>query len=160
MKRIILHWTAGLYRPNHVDLEHYHYLIDDKGAVHNGEYRPEDNENCSDGRYAAHTGGGNTGSIGIALCGMYNFVSSTNVGQYPITRKQIEKCFELCAELSKRYDIPVENIITHYEFGKSHPDTSSNGKIDLTYLPPFPDVKPNETGGFIRNKIRWYLSKK
>jgi N-acetyl-anhydromuramyl-L-alanine amidase AmpD len=159
MNKIIIHWTAGTYKPNHIDSQHYHYLIDDKGVIHYGKYRPEDNENCCDGRYAAHTGGGNTGAIGVALCSMHNFISTTNVGDYPITAKQLESCFELCAKLSMVYNIPVENIMTHYEFGKNHPDTSSHGKIDIIYLPPYPLVKRNEVGGFIRNKIRWYLNK-
>ena len=70
MKRIIIHWTAGTYQPNNTDFEHYHYLVNGDGMVINGKFKPEDNLNCNDGKYAAHTGGGNTGSIGIAMCGM------------------------------------------------------------------------------------------
>lgn len=68
MKRIIIHWTAGTGSPNSVDKHHYHYLIDSQGKIHNGIFTPEDNLNCYDGRYAAHTGGGNTASIGVAMC--------------------------------------------------------------------------------------------
>ena len=175
MNKIIIHWTAGAHTPNAVDKEHYHYLIDSEGKTHEGKYKPEDNENCADGRYAAHTGGGNTGAIGVAyaahtgggntgaigvaMCGMFGFTGSDNVGAYPITPVQLEACFHLCAELCKKYKIPVENVRTHYEFGLNHPDTTSHGKIDIVYLPPYPDVKRNEVGGFIRNKIRWYLDK-
>ena len=158
MKRIIIHWTAGSYSPNATDLQHYHYLVDSVGVVHYGKFKPEDNENCQDGRYAAHTGGGNTGSIGIAMCGMCGFSGVNNVGKYPLTKKQCEATFKLCAELSKKYNIPIasNHIMTHYEFGKSHPDTSSAGKIDIVYLPPYPDYNRNKVGDFIRNKIRWY----
>lgn len=159
MNKIIIHWTAGTHKPNAIDLEHYHFLIDGEGKKHNGKYRPEDNENCTDGRYAAHTGGGNTGAIGVSMCAMAGFTSAANVGRYPITPVQLEACFKLCAELCKKYNIPVENVWTHYEFGKNHPDTDSHGKIDIIYLPPYPLVKRNEVGGFIRNKIRWYLNK-
>lgn len=159
MNKIIIHWTAGTHKPNAIDLEHYHFLIDGEGKKHNGKYRPEDNENCTDGRYAAHTGGGNTGAIGVSMCAMAGFTSATNVGRYPITPVQLEACFKLCAELCKKYNILVENVWTHYEFGKNHPDTDSHGKIDIIYLPPYPLVKRNEVGGFIRNKIRWYLNK-
>ncbi len=159
MKRIIIHWTAGAYTPNATDLEHYHFLVDRDGEVHNGKYKPEDNENCNDGRYAAHTGGGNTGAIGVSMCAMAGFKSVSDCGKYPIKPVQLESCFKLCAELCRKYNIPVENVWTHYEFGINHPDTSSHGKIDLIYLPPYPLVKRNEVGGFIRNKIRWYLSK-
>ena len=103
-------------------------------------------------------GGGNTGAIGVALCAMYGYHSVTNTGNYPITKIQCERMFKLCAELSKKYNIPIENIMTHYEFGRTHPNTSSFGKIDIIYLPPYPNVKINEIGSFIRGKIRWYIS--
>lgn len=67
MKRIILHWTAGSYQPNHTDFEHYHYLVNGQGLVIEGKYKPEDNLDCTDGKYAQHTGGGNTGSIGVSI---------------------------------------------------------------------------------------------
>lgn len=161
MKRIIIHWTAGVYKPNSTDLSHYHYLIDGEGEVHNGKYKPEDNENCNDGNYAAHTGGGNTGSIGISMCGMANFKNRNSVGDYPLTKVQCERCFKLIAELSKKYKISInpQNVMTHYEFGIKHPNTSSAGKIDIIYLPPYPDVEQSKIGDFIRNKARWYLDK-
>lgn len=151
--------TAGTYQPNSVDYEHYHYLINGDGLVIEGKYKPEDNENCSDGKYAAHTGGGNTGAIGVSMCAMAGFKSASDCGKYLITPVQLEACFKLCAELCRKYNIPVENVWTHYEFGINHPDTTSHGKIDIIYLPPYPQVKRNEVGGFIRNKIRWYLNK-
>ena len=159
MNKIIIHWTAGTYQPNTTDLEHYHFLIDGEGKKHTGKYKPEDNENCNDGKYAAHTGGGNTGAIGVSMCAMAGFNSAASCGNYPITPVQLEACFKLCAELCKKYNIPVENVWTHYEFGINHPDTTSHGKIDIIYLPPYPLVKRNEVGGFIRSKIRWYLNK-
>ena len=159
MNKIIIHWTAGTYQPNTTDLEHYHFLIDGEGKKHNGKFKPEDNENCNDGKYAPHTGGGNTGAIGVSMCAMAGFNSAASCGNYPITPVQLEACFKLCAELCKKYNIPVENVWTHYEFGINHPDTTSHGKIDIIYLPPYPLVKRNEVGGFIRSKIRWYLNK-
>ena len=159
MKRIIVHWTAGAYKPNSTDLAHYHYLIDDEGKVYEGNFKPEDNENCNDGRYAAHTGGGNTGSIGISLCGMCGFVNRKCVGAYPLTKVQCERAFKLIAELSKKYNIQItpQNVMTHYEFGLKHPNTTSAGKIDIVYLPPYPEVEQSKIGDYIRNKARWYL---
>ena len=153
--------TAGTYQPNSVDYEHYHYLINGDGLVIEGKYKPEDNENCYDGRYAAHTGGGNTGSIGISMCGMANFKNRNSVGDYPLTKVQCERCFKLIAELSKKYKISInpQNVMTHYEFGIKHPNTSSAGKIDIIYLPPYPDVEQSKIGDFIRNKARWDLDK-
>ena len=159
MKRIILHWTAGCNQPNAHEKECYHFLIDTLGKVHNGNYKPEDNESVQDGKHAAHTGGGNTGSIGIALCGMAGYKSRQNIGNYPLTKVQCERAFKLIAELSRKYNISInpQNVMTHYEFGKSHPNTSSAGKIDITFLPPYSYLTADEIGNFIRNKAKWYL---
>lgn len=167
LTKIILHWTAGGYYPNATDKHHYHYLIDKDGKIYEGDFKPEDNLNCNDGRYAQHTGGGNTGAIGIALCGMYGYKNSKNPGKSFITRKQVETMFHLCAILMKKYDIQLENVMTHAEFGYKNPKTSSRGKIDITALPPCYDIgltkqclgKPLAIGygDFIReNKIKWY----
>ena len=152
MKRIIIHWTVGRY--NQLFPLNYHYMINDKGEVFEGKFKPEDNENCQDGKYAQHTGGGNTGSIGVALCAMYGYKSMQDVGDYPITRKQIEACFELCAKLCKEYKIPIQEIYTHYSFNKKH--NIKSGKIDIIYLPPFPNVKINDIESFIRSKVNYY----
>jgi hypothetical protein len=158
MKRVIIHWTAGTNQPNGTDYLHYHYLINGDGLVTLGKFKPEDNENCYDGKYAQHTGGGNTGSIGVSMCGMYGFKSSKDIGKYPLTKKQCESTFKKVAEICKQYKIPVtaQTVMTHYEFGKSHPNTSSAGKIDIIYLPPYPEQTADKVGDFIRSKIRWY----
>lgn len=155
MKRIIIHWSAGRYSPNSVDIAHYHFLIDGDGNVIKGKYKVSDNENCKDGIYARHTGGGNTGSIGIALCAMLGFVSRNNIGNFPIKLNQLDSLFKKCAELCKEYDISIENVMTHYEFNLKN--AIKTGKIDIIYLPPFPEIKSCEIGNYIRNKIKSYL---
>lgn len=159
MKRIIIHWTAGTYQPNTHEYECYHYLVNGDGVVIKGKYTPEDNLNCTDGKYAAHTGGGNTGSIGIAMCGMAGFTGSVSSTKYPLTKVQCERCFKLIAELAKLYNIPInpQTVMTHYEFGLKHPETSSAGKIDINYLPAYD--KRDKVGDFIRSKAKWYLTK-
>lgn len=158
MKRIIIHWTVGSNTPNTTDIEHYHYLITSTGEIKTGKYNPEDNENVTDGVYAQHCGGGNTGSIGVAICGMYGFKNRSNIGKYPLTKKQCEATFKLCADLCKKYNIKItpQTVMTHYEFGLAHPKTSSHGKIDIVFLPPYPWVTQSEVGNFIRSKIKWY----
>jgi len=162
MKKIIVHWTAGAYQPNNTDFEHYHYLVNGDGLVIDGKYKPEDNENCNDGKYAQHCGGGNTGAIGISMCCMAGFVSPKNVGKYPMTDKQFEACMKKVAELCREYKIPntPQTVMTHYEFGRNNPKTSSAGKIDITYLPPYPLVAQKDVGNFIRSKVRWYSEHK
>lgn len=161
LKRIIIHWTAGRCYPTDFEKKYYHYLIDKDGNITTGVYKPEDNEDCADGNYAAHTGGGNTGSVGVSFCGMYGFVSDSVCGYYPITRKQFEAGMNLVAQLCKKYNIPVsaKTVLTHYEFGQANPKTSSFGKIDIVYLPPYPWVKKRDIGSFIRSKVRWYLER-
>ena len=163
MKRIIYHWSGGTYTPCVADKTHYHYIIDEKGKIYEGIYKPEDNENCYDNKYAAHTGGGNTASIGVAFAGMYGFVDRFNVGKYPLTKKQCEAGFELGAILIKKYKLNIGaplTIQTHYGFGKRNPQTSSAGKIDIVYLPPYPAIMQNDVEKFIFNKIKWYLNMK
>lgn len=161
MKRIILHWTAGKYTPNDCDLSHYHYLVDGNGVIWSGKFRVTDNEICKPNRYAMHTGGGNTGSIGVSMCAMYGFKSECEVGNFPIKPVQLERTFKLCAELLQKYHIILtpNTLLTHYEFGQKHPKTSSFGKIDIIYLPPYPEIHRDEVGSFIRSKVRWYLEK-
>lgn len=161
MKRIIIHWTAGLYFPTELEKNCYHFLIDKNGKVYEGKFKPENNLRCVSGHYAAHTGGGNTGSIGVSLCAMCGYKSPKSCGNYPITKKQFEAAMEFCAKLSIKYDIPVNpnTIMTHYEFGLKHPSTSSAGKIDISYIPPYPWVDKADSGKFIRSKIKWYRQK-
>ena len=162
LKKITLHWTAGRNKPSSHELECYHFLIDSTGNIYRGKYSPEDNINTVDGKYAQHCGGGNTGNIGIAFCGCYvpSGVSVKNT-QFPLTRVQLETGFQLCAKLCKKYNIPItkQTVFTHYEFGLLHPNTSSAGKIDITYLHPFPAENKQTCGDFMRNKIKWYFNK-
>lgn len=159
MKRLIYHWSGGCYRPTDTDKLHYHFMIDDNGQIYQGKYKAEDNENCLDGIYAAHTGGGNTGSIGIAFLGMFGFSSRLNAGRFPLTKIQCEAGFSLGAKLVKQYALDLNNpltVQTHYGFGIRNPRTTSAGKIDIVYLPPYPNLKKEEIEPFIRNKVKWY----
>jgi hypothetical protein len=162
MKRIIYHWTAGTYKPNMQDLTHYHYLIDDKGVVHHGVYAVEDNESCLDGVYAAHTGGGNTGSIGIAFCGMRGYKDPTQIGDFPLTQKQLEAGWRLGASLVKMHNLDMEDeytIQTHYGFGTRFPKSTSAGKIDITFLPSMPNIRKEDIEALFYNKVSWYLDR-
>ena len=154
VKRIILHWSAGRYYPSKFEKQYYHYLIDVEGKVHIGFHKPEDNDNCSDGNYAAHTGGGNTGSIGVCLCGMCGYRSPSFCGE----KVQFEACMKFVAELCEKYNLKItkDTVLTHYEFGQANVKTSSFGKIDITYIPPYSWVGKNDVGSFIRSKVRWY----
>lgn len=155
LNKIIIHWTGGTNTPNATDLSHYHYLIDGDGAVHHGTHKPEDNIDCKDGNYARHCGGGNTGAIGVALCGMYNRK------EYPLNRKQIEAACKLVAELCIKYGIRItsKTVLTHAEFGEAHPSSTSYGKVDINELPCVCVWGTTAVGNWLRNKVQWYKSK-
>ncbi len=162
LNRIIIHWTAGSY--TNLELDHYHYVVDKDGIVHNGKLPPEANipkngEYLTDERYVKHCGGGNSNSIGISAAAMGAYNSANRRTPYPITETQGEALWALAAKLCKRYNIPPENVLTHAEFGKLHPDSSSAGKIDITYLPYNPTLVASRVGPYIRNKVRWYLDR-
>lgn len=151
-KNIVLHWTAGNYTPCAADLLHYHYIIDWNGNVSKGKYAPDDNLNCADGKYAAHCGGGNTGRIGLSICCRKNYDT-------PPTQKQVEKMCDLAAHLCLTYSLKPKDCITHAEFGKQYPKTSSNGKIDIDSLPYAGVTGIKQCGDYLRNKINWYYSR-
>lgn len=166
MKRIIFHWTGGSNYPNSADLQHYHFLIDKDGKLYKGKFPVSSNAVCKTDQfghalYAAHTGGGNTGSIGVAVCGMANFNGKLSSTKFPLTAIQLEKMFSVGAKLCKQYAIPIspDTVLTHYEFGRAYPKTTSHGKIDISFLPPYLSLKSDEVGIFIRNKVLWYLKK-
>ena len=151
-RNIILHWTGGNYTPCSTDLEHYHYVIDGEGNIQTGKYTPNDNLNCTNGSYAAHTGGGNTGRIGVAVCCRKN-------ENTPPAKKQIEAMCNLAAQLCITYGLQPKDCITHAEFGKQHPKTSSYGKTDINSLPYVNIEGITETGNYLRDKIKWYYNK-
>lgn len=160
MKRIIYHWTASGHYPTDFEKNFYHFLIDRNGKVYEGKYKPEDNIDCTDGKYCAHTGGGNTGAIGIAFCGMLNFNYKTKQTKYPLTQVQCERGWKLGADLCKKYNLKpnTKTILTHYEFGQQNPETASHGKIDIIYLPFEPKLGILEVGSYIRRKVKWYYA--
>lgn len=149
-KRIILHWTGGTWRANDTDRAHYHFIVQGDGTVVYGAHSVSDNLDCSDGNYAAHTGGGNTGSIGIALAAMHP--------GYDIKRTQLEAFCKEVARVAIKYDIPVGNttVLTHAEWGERNPLTTSKGKPDINKLPCVGIYGVTECGNWLRNKINWY----
>ena len=159
LNKICLHWTAGSNKPCNIDLKAYHFLVDSNGKIFPGTHKPEDNINCKDGNYAPHCGGGNTGCIGLSVCGMAGFDLTKKQTKYPLIQKQIEAFCCLAAYLSIKYGIlnTEKTIFTHYEFDQKK--TKPDGKIDITYLSYLPNLQIIRVGGYLRNKIEWYSKK-
>lgn len=165
--KITYHWTGGAYWYNTEIYNAYHFFIDPQGLIYSGRYKIENNKSkpfplILRSNYAHHTGGENSDNIGIAFMGMFGFVNSHIVGDYPLTEKQCEVGWELGAKLALKYSIPIRSgwIATHYERGVAHKKagrkTESIGKIDIIHLPYAPELKKEEIGDYIRNKVRWY----
>lgn len=158
-KRIVLHWSSGTYKPNEVDRAHYHFLIDQYGVIHKGDYEPEDNLDCTDGHYAPHTGGGNTGAIGIALCGNFGFTLTAKQSLYPLTREQFEAMWKLSAELCHQYNLKPTDVVTHAYFGLTHPNTTSAGKIDIIHIPYNNLYGIEKVNKLCQEKVNYYYQK-
>lgn len=157
MDRIILHWSAGTHSVTALDRQHYHYIIDGAGVVHEGEHRPEDNlGSLRSGRYAAHTLNCNTGSIGVALAAMSGAAAAPfRAGSWPITEAQVDAMVALCARLCAQYRIPVtrRTVLSHAEVQPTL-GIKQQGKWDISWLPGM--AKPGDpvaVGDHIRAMI-------
>lgn len=153
VKYVIGHWTAGLHKPNSIDLSSYQLLIDGEGKHHNGLA-----VGCT-----SSTGGMNSITYNISCCG--------GLSVSKITKVQIEAFYKACAEKLKAYGLPPDKFFTHAEIGEKCKDKTITrylpwnnyllqniGKVDLTNLPDIQGT-PKQTGDFIRNKISWYYEK-
>ncbi len=77
----------------------YHYLIDKKGKLYNGR---------SEKFIGAHVFGHNKNSIGICLIGNFDEESPT--------KKQIQTLIKFLKQKTKKFKIPIKNILGHREF--------------------------------------------
>ncbi len=101
-----------------------------------GENSVLDNLNTADGDYAAHTRGLNTGSIGLALCGMAGANEHPFApGPYPIKVAQWNAALIACADICRRYRIAPDRdgLLMHCEVKAVYGIVSS--KWDISVLP-------------------------
>jgi hypothetical protein len=156
LKRVCIHWTAGGLKANAIDRKHYHFIFEDDGKVIKGVYPPEANaRQLKNGdTYAAHCAGGNSWTLGVAVCGAFKGYKGGT-----FTQKSLEACLKFVAQFCKENGIPIneDTVYTHYEFGLKHKGTDSAGKIDISSIPWEPQLKPHEVGNWIRTKVKWYM---
>ena len=165
LKRIVIHHTGGSYRPSVHDKQCYHYLIDDVGNIIKGNFSPQANISCVDGEYAPHIKMFNTGSIGVACCGNFNYdiKNRSNSTKYPLTQPQLESMCSVIAHLCHTFDIKVNEatVFTHYQYDnkyKYNPDIYE-GKTDITFIPYCPNLSVKNVGSYLRAKVKWYYDK-
>lgn len=124
IKYIVVHYTGndgdtdennGNYFKNNVVKSSAHYFVDDDSVT----------QSVPDGYVAWHCGANtykhpvcrNNNSIGVEICD-----DVRNGTVYP-SNKTIENALELVEYLMKKYDIPKENVIRHYDVtGKICPE--------------------------------------
>jgi N-acetyl-anhydromuramyl-L-alanine amidase AmpD len=156
LKRIIIHWTAGGPAASTLDMDHYHFIVQQDGKVVQGKMKPEDNASTGDGKYAAHTLNCNTGSIGVALAGMAGAVEAPfAAGPYPIKQPQVAILCSLVAKLCRQYGIPVtrQTVLSHAEVQPTL-GIKQRGKWDVAWLPGFPKpIDPVSVGDRLRGDI-------
>jgi hypothetical protein len=109
----------------------------------------EDNVVTADNDYARHTLNLNTGSIGVACCGMMGSQEEPfRPGPAPITEKQWRTMCIMVADLCRVYGIPItpETVLTHAEVWPTL-GVRQNGKWDFTRLPHRPDLRGSKAIG-------------
>lgn len=117
IKYIVIHYTAndGDTAKNNID---YYAREIVKASAH---YFVDENEiwqSVKEGDTAYHCGANsykhpycrNSNSIGIELCSR-----QYEDGSYYIKHETVSNAVELVKELMKKYDIPIENVIRHYD---------------------------------------------
>jgi hypothetical protein len=107
------------------------------------------------GRWPPHTRMLNTGSVGIALCGMANAVESPfREGPAPITEAQVEALAEAAAHVARAYRLEVgeRTVLTHCEVTRVY-GILQRGKWDISWLPGMPRPMPGTAGARLRSLV-------
>jgi len=156
MERVITHWTVGRHKANDFEREHYHFLVEESGNIVRGQRSVKDNVSTADGVYAAHTLGANSGSIGVAMCGMIGTEEKPFVpGSEPITQAQYFQMARVVGELCAAYKIPVSSttVLGHGEV-QANLGIRQRGKWDPMILPWDTDKTYSEVGNYFRTLVR------
>jgi hypothetical protein len=157
MKRIIMHWTGGNNSVSDLDRDHYHEIAAGDGTRHLGRLRPEANKSTKDGVYVAHTRGLNTGSIGLAMAGMFGAKERPfSTGKYPINKAQLDVFCDMVAEYAETYGIPItpQTVLTHAEVEDTL-GVKQRGKWDIAWLPGMSKpISPRAAGDALRQRVK------
>lgn len=159
MSRVVVHWTAGGPDASSVDREHYHIIVTQGLKLVKGDESIADNVSTNDGDYAAHTRGLNTGSIGVALCGMIDARQSPfDPGPYPIKFDQWQLAARVVAELIHFYGIPLspKTVLQHGEV-QAQLGIAQAGKWDIMVLPWDPTLPPAQVANLFRAEVGKHL---
>jgi hypothetical protein len=153
-QRIILHWTGGSYTPNATDLRHYHYLVRGDGQIVPAVPVERNMVSPAPPDRANHTRNLNTGSVGVAFCGMAGAKEKGPYGNFPLKRGQVIAGCTFVAELLDAWRMPctVDTVFTHAEAQRIH-GVAQAGKWDIDVFPWSPHLTPRECGSMLRDWI-------
>lgn len=158
IKYIVIHYTAnnGDTAKNNLD-----YFANNQNLSASAHYFVDENEVCrsvNDVDTAYHCGAKtykhkycrNSNSIGIELCSRKD-----SKGKYYFKDETVTRAVALTKELMQKYNIPVENVIRHYDVtGKICPAPMVNDeKLWKEFLARLSEKKKLESG----NDIVWEL---
>ena len=120
VRGVVWHWTAGAHGIIELERDHYNWLFDRVGNVHDGNHTVQDQVNYDwrAGVGASHTKSMNTGWIGLSVDAMAGAVESPlNWGSNPLTWEGIDAMLDLTMELCEEYEIPVSpwTTLSHAE---------------------------------------------
>ena len=116
IKYIVIHYTAndgdsdeanGNYFANNVVKSSAHYFVDDDSVTLSV---PENYiaYHCGANKYY-HSTCRNSNSIGIEMC------DTKRNGKYDVTETTLKNTIELVKSLMKKYHVPVQNVLRHYD---------------------------------------------
>lgn len=181
-KRIVLHWSAGTHIAEpfqdsegnwHDPRLSYHMLIEWDGAravamagvplannmrrLGQGDVSAAKAGDPARG-YAAHIGGWNSFSMGIALCGMKGAWARHVIDRtdWPITAEQVQTLIGMTANATAIYELPVDDhhVFTHYEAWAIHDDERHSDRWDIGWIPQEPDLEIDDVGPWLRQQIQ------
>jgi len=156
VKHIVIHWTAGGHTANSKDKASYHFLVEGDGKVVRGDHSVTDNIVTGDNKYAAHTLGLNTNTIGVSMCSMAGAKESPlDYGSAPFTEVQWNTLAKVVAQLCERYNVKLTNktVLSHAEV-QGTLGVKQKNKWDITVIPFIPTVKgATAVGNLFRQKV-------
>lgn len=155
---ISMHWTAGTYFPNGLELAHYHGGVSWDGHV--ARYGKWNDYTAN----LPHTWGRNSELIGLTACAMAG-ANTANFGRYPAREEQIEELCLACAEVAYLKKIQVTDIRTHAEwalldgYGPQSGDPETRWDLAILKSGACTPAIARKTGDYLRGKIGWYLNR-
>ena len=158
VRGVVWHWTAGAHGVIELERDHYNWIFDNLGNIHDGNHTVQDQVNY-DWRNdvgASHTKSMNTGWLGLSVDAMAGAVESPfNWGTNPLTWEGIDAMLDWTMDLCEEYNIPVSPWTT-----LSHAEVQENlgirqrWKWDYKVLPGYFRTRDaREIGDILRDRM-------